>query len=171
MAMFLMGTFATTINANEPTQMDNMHASLQAEEYDNGRFLEKKNHNGKTYILGKSTSYNKAGEANGGRMLWPNAVYDIKSKMIGGTYHVTVHYRVDEDMVPNNPTIHIGMDLLEPVEVALNNENKLINTAKATFKVKVLGGKTHSVKLWLGSEGILVDKVEVRKAIFSKKED
>ncbi len=170
MALFLMGAF-TTIKADGPTDLENMHVSLEAEDYDKGKFLEETIHNGKTYIVGKSSSYNKSGEANGGRMLWPNAVYEIKSKMMGGTYNVTVHYRVDEKLVPENPKILIGMDLLEPEEVTLNSKNKLINTARASFRVKLLSGKTHSVKLWLGSEGVQVDKVEVRKAIFNKKND
>ncbi len=170
MALFLMGTF-TTIKADGPAELENMHVSLEAEQYDNGKFLEEKIHNGKTYIVGKSSSYNKSGVANGGRLLWPNASYEIKSKMMGGTYNVTVHYRVDEDLIPDKPTMHIGMDLLEPEEVTLNTKNKLINTAKASFRVKVLSGKKHNVKLWLGSEGVLVDKIEVRKAIFNKKKD
>ncbi len=170
MAILLMGSF-TTVLADDPTQLENMQASLKSEEFDNSKFLETKSHNGKTYIFGKSSSYNKDGKANGGRLLWPNAVYDIRSKMMGGTYHVTVHYRVDEDLVPKDPTIHIGMDLLEPVEVSLNNKNKLFNTARATFRVKLLSGKKHNVKLWLGSEGVQVEKIEVRKAIFNKKDD
>ena len=166
----VLGT-ANALRADEPTQMEHMHASLEAPAYKTARFIEKTTYNGKEYITGKETSYNKEGEANGGRLVWPHVTYDIQSKMMGGTYHVTVYYRVDKETVASNPTILVGMDLLEPETISVREENKLINTAKATFKVKVLNGKKHSVKVWFPSEGILVNKIDVRKAIFSKKED
>ncbi len=169
LALF-MGS-ALGLRADDPTQLKNMLASIEATDYKTARFIDKTTVNGKEYIMGKPSSYNKNGEANGGSLVWPHVVYDIKSKMLGGTYHVTVHYRVDKDKVASNPTIQIGMDMIQPETVSLREQNMLINTARATFKVKLLSGKSHNIKLWLPSEGIMISKVDVRKAIFSKKED
>ena len=58
------------------------------------------------------------------------------------------------------------MDLLDTEEMAI--KNKLINTVKADFKVKALRGKKHTLKVWLPSQGVQINKFEIRRKLISK---
>ena len=149
-------------------ELDKSRVSIEASNFKNSRFLDKSSKNGKDYIIGKGTSYNKKGEAVSGRALMPYAEYALSSKVMGGNYHVTVYYRIDKDKTPDNPKILLGMDLLEPQELEI--EKKLINTVKATFYTKLLKGKNHTLKIWLPSEGVEIQKFEVRRALVTKKD-
>ena len=91
----------------------------------------------------------------------------MSSKLAGGTYEVTIHYNLDKSTIPDEPIVLVGMDLLDAKEIAI--KNKLINTVKADFKVKSLRGKNHTLKLWLLSQGVQVNKIDVRRKLISKK--
>ena len=97
----------------------------------------------------------------------PYAEYGLSSKVMGGDYSVTVHYRLDKDKTPDKPYILLGMDLLEAEELQL--DKKIINTVKARFKTKALRGKNHTLKIWIPCEGVEIQKFEVRKHIIGKK--
>ena len=148
-------------------QLTNTTVSIPATKFKSSRFLDEHTYSGKEYIYDKSSSDNKSGEATTGRALMPYAEYKISSKLSGGDYVITVHYRIDKDKMPDNPKILLGMDLLEPQELEV--ERKLINTVRATFNTKLLKGKKHTLKIWLPSEGVEIQKFEVRRAIITKK--
>lgn len=156
-----------SLSANDKHQMKNMHVSIAATSHKYSRFLGVTEYKSKTYVAGKKSSYDKVGEAKGNKVVWPYAEYSLSSKWAGGTYIVTVHYSINKDNVSNQPPkILLGMDLLEPQELVL--KNKIIDTVKATFKVKILRGEKHTLKVWLPSRGVQISKFEVRKALISK---
>lgn len=60
-----------------------------------------------------------------------------------------------------------GMDMVGSKEVEI--KKSLLNVAKATFNVKFLKGKNHTVKIWFPTEGVEIHRVEVNKALINKK--
>ncbi|MGL5682760.1 MAG: hypothetical protein ACRDDZ_06870 [Marinifilaceae bacterium] len=167
----LIAIFALSVGAlwaqEGKHELDNFTVSVPATDHKSARFINEKTVNGKTYIHGQGSSYKKNGTASTGKALMPYAEYTLSSKVMGGDYSVTVHYRLDKDKMPDKPHILVGMDLLEAEELQL--EKKLINTVKARFKTKLLRGKNHTLKIWFPCEGVEVQKFEVRKHIISKK--
>ena len=155
------------LSAQDSHDMDNMRVSNPATEFKSSRFIETGTNKSKDYIQGKSSSYNKKGESANKNLLAPYAEYAISSKMSGGTYEITVYYTLDKNNTPDEPIVIVGMDLQGNEEIAI--KNKLINTVKADFKVKALRGKNHTLKVWLPSQGVQINKFEIRRKIFSSK--
>lgn len=156
-----------SLSANDKNQMKNMHVSIAATAHKYSRFLGVTEYKNKTYVVGKKSSYDKAGEAKGKKTVWPYAEYSLASNLAGGTYVVNVHYSINKDEISDrSPKILLGMDTLEPQELIL--KNKITDTVKATFKVKILRGEKHTLKVWLPSRGVQISKFEVRKALISK---
>lgn len=164
----LLLSVSTILFADDKHELENMHASIEATAHKNSRHITTTNHSSKEYIAGKATSYNKKGEAIGGKLLWPYAEYAFASKMTGGQYNITVYYRVDKDKVQDNARILVGLDLQEAKELEI--KSKLINQVKTTFDANFLKGKNHTIKLWLPSEGVQIHKIEVRRALIKKKD-
>lgn len=162
----LMLSVSTFVSAEEKHELENMQASIEATAHKNSRSLTTTTNNGKTYIAGKATAYNKNGEAIGGKLLWPYAEYAFASKLTGGQYNITVSYRVDKETLPENARILVGLDLQEAKELEI--KSKLLNQVKVTFNANLLKGKNHTVKLWLPSEGVQIQKIEVRRALIKK---
>ncbi len=157
---------STSLFAQDTHSMDNMRVSVSADAYKSSRFIEKGTNKSKTYIQGKSSSYNKKGESANKKALAPYAEYSLSSKLSGGTYEVTVYYTLDKSNTPDDPIVIVGMDLLDTEEITI--KNKLINTVKADFKVKALRGKKHTLKVWLPSQGVQINKFEIRRKLISK---
>ena len=149
-------------------ELENMHVTIQATEFKSSQFIETEVIKGKEYIRGKASSYNKKGEANAGILLQPHAEYAIKSKLPGGTYNITVFYQIDTDKAPSTPKISIGMNTQKAQDIEI--KNKLVNSVKTSFKVKLLKGKQHTVKLWFPSAGVKVREIRINKAILPKKD-
>lgn len=165
---FVMNLGFLALADDDKHELENSHVSVKASEHNSTRFTETKTVNGKEYLVGKGSSYNKKGEAVTGKTLWPYAEYILRSGLMGGNYHVTVYYRLDKNKTPDTPKILLGMDLLEAQELEV--EKKLINTVKATFYTKLLKGKNHTLKIWLPSEGVEIEKFEIRRALITKKD-
>ena len=151
----------------EKHDLEHMRVTINATAYKNSQFIERETIKGKEYIMGKSSSYNKQGESNAGTLLQPNAEYVIRSKMAGGTYHVTVFYALDKDKLPEQPKISIGINTQKAQQIEI--KDKLVNSVKATFKVNFLKGKQHTVKLWFPSEGVKVREIRIAKALLPQK--
>lgn len=147
-------------------ELDNMHVTINAKDFKSSRFLNITEYNGKAYISGKPTSYNRNGKANGGKLVWPYAEYELAAKMAGGAFNVTVHYRINKEKATDDTKILVGMDLLEDQELPV--KGKLINSVRTTFNVKLLRGKKHTVKIWLPSEGVEIQRIEVRRSFIKK---
>lgn len=162
----ILSSISIQLSAQDKHEMDNMRVTVSADVYKSSRFIEKGKDKGKSYITGKSSSYNKKGESANKKALAPYAEYSLSSKMSGGTYEVTVYYTLDKKNTPDNPIVIVGMDLLDTEEIAI--KNKLINTVKADFKVKALRGKNHTLKIWLPSQGVEINKFEVRRKLINK---
>lgn len=150
-------------------ELENLHVTIPATEFKSSQFLDKEVIKGKTYIKGKSSSYNKKGEANAKTLLQPNAEYVIKSKLPGGTYNVTVFYVLDEKEMPEKPMISVGMNMQKAQHLEI--EKKLINSVKASFKVNFIKGKQHTLKIWFPSEGVKVREIRIARALLPKKKD
>lgn len=164
----ILFSFYLPINLNaqetETHQLKNWHIAFSANEHIKSRFLDRKVIGNKEFVTGKKSSYDKSGDAKGAKMLWPYAEYRIKSKVPGGRYTVSVHYRIDKKSAADQPKIELGMDHINSKEVIINN--KLLNIVKASFDVKFLKGKQHTVKIWFPSQGVEIHKIEVNKALF-----
>ena len=165
--LFTSFSLSVSAQSDDNHEMDNMRVSIDATQFNDSRFLETTTVKSKNYIQGKSSSYNKKGESANKKLLAPYAEYDIKSKLPGGSYNVTVYYDIDKNNTPDEPIILVGMDLQDPEEIAI--KNKLINSVRTTLKVKALRGKNHKLKIWMPSQGVRINKIEVSRAIFNKK--
>ena len=171
LALLCLTTTIQSIQADDHKQrheLDNMHVTIRATDYKHSQFIEEETIKGKKFIKGKASSYNKDGEAKTKTLLQPCAEYAIKSKMPGGTYHVTIHYSIDKDVAPEKPEIAIGINTQKPQHIEI--KNKLINKVKATFKVNFFKGKSHTVKVWFPSEGVRIHEIKITKALISKKD-
>lgn len=154
--------------SNDKHEMENMRASVTATEFNNSRYIETVTRKNKEYIQGKKSSYNKKGVSVNKKTLAPYAEYALKSKLAGGTYNVTVYYDIDKKTAPDEPVIIVGMDLLDTEEITI--KNKLVNSVRTSFKVKALRGKNHTLKIWLPSQGVGISRIEVGRALISKKD-
>ena len=163
----IISFISINLSAQDSHDMDNMRVSIPATEFKSSRFIETGTNKSKDYIQGKSSSYNKKGESANKNLLALYEEYAISSKMSGGTYEITVYYTLDKNNTPDEPLVMVGMDLQGNEEIAI--KNKLINTVKADFKVKALRGKNHTLKVWLPSQGVQINKFEIRRKIFSSK--
>ena len=163
-----LSTFSLVLANDNVHEMSNMKVSINAKDVKSSRSIEIKKHAGKDYIYGKSSSYNKKGEATLGKLLGPYAEYAIESGLSGGDYIITVYYKIDSSKAPSDPKIILGMDLLETQDLIVTKK-LLSNSVKATFSTKLLKGKKHTLKVWLPSEGVEIDRFEVRRALIKKK--
>lgn len=159
-------SLSATADDKEKHEMSNMCVVIPATEYKTCHFIEKETIGNKEYIMGKSTSYTKKGEANAGTLLQPYAEYEIKNKIPGGGYHVTVFYTIDKEKAPQTPKISIGMNTQKPQEIEI--KDKLVKSVRATFKVNFLKGQNHTVKIWFPSEGVKVHEIKVTRALLPK---
>ena len=166
-AMFVPSAYAQKEESRH--ELENMHVTIQAAQYKKGQFIETEVINGKEYIKGKSSSYNKKGEANAGTLLQPGAEYAVKTKLPGGTYNVTVYYAIDKEQVPDSAKISIGMNTQKAQHIAI--KNKLVNSVKTSFKVNFIKGKHHTVKLWFPSAGVKVREIRIARALLPKKKE
>ena len=64
---------STSLFAQDTHSMDNMRVSVSADAYKSSRFIEKGTNKSKTYIQGKSSSYNKKGESANKKALAPRS--------------------------------------------------------------------------------------------------
>ncbi|MEG1587477.1 MAG: hypothetical protein RR346_11465, partial [Bacteroidales bacterium] len=83
----------------------------------------------------------------------------------GGKYNITIHYRIEKNKLPDNARIQVGLDLQSAQEVEI--KSKVISTVKVSFDAKLLKGKNHTLKLWLPSEGVEIQKIEIRRAFLT----
>ncbi len=164
---FIASFVSLSVSAQEKHELENMRVSVPATAYKSSRFLENGTNKNKDYIQGKKSSYNKKGESANKKTLAPYAEYSLSSKLAGGTYEVTVYYTLDKKNTPDEPIVIVGLDLLEGQEMPI--KNKLVNSVKADFKVKTLRGKNHTLKLWLPSQGVQVNKIDVRRKLINGK--
>lgn len=154
----------------EVHEVEKMHVTIAATDYNHAQFVERGTLNGKTYITGKASSYKRNGQANAGVMLQPHAEYVISNKVLGGSYNVLVYYSVDSDKAPSSPRLGIGMNTQQVQELEVKT-NRLPNKyVKANFKVKLLKGKKHTVKVYFPSEGVRVHEIKVLRALFNTKD-
>ncbi len=163
--LFSLTSLTLSAQTDDKHEMSNMRVSINAVDYNSSRFIDKVTEKKKDYIAGKGSAYNKKGEAK--KALAPYAEYEIKSKLAGGTYNITVYYSIDKKNTPDEPVILVGMDLQEPNEIAI--KNKLVNSVRTSIPVKALRGKNHKLKIWLLSEGVKIDRFEVSRALINKK--
>ncbi len=160
-------SFSVSAQSDDSHDMSNMRVSINATQFNDSRFLETTTVKSKDYIQGKSSAYNKKGESANKKLLAPYAEYDVKSKLPGGTYNVTVYYDIDKNNTPDEPIILVGMDLQDPEEIII--KNKLINSVRTSLKVKALRGKNHKLKVWMPSQGVRINRIEVSRALINKK--
>lgn len=151
-------------------EVEGMHVTIPATDYKTSRFIEREVFKGKTCIKGKPSSYKKNGEANAGALLQPYAEYEISNKILGGSYNILVYYSVDEEQAPANPRLCVGMNTQQARELALKTNRVPNKYVKANFKVKLLKGKKHTIKIWLPSKGVRVHEIKVLRALFNSKD-
>lgn len=169
MALFTGSLTALGATAdNGKHELENMRVTIQAADYKSSQFIEIEEIKGRKYIKGRSSSYNKRGEANAKTLLQPHAEYAIKSKLPGGTYNVTVFYSIDKEKAPEVPKISIGINTQKAEHIEI--KNKLINSVKASFKVNFFKGKNHTVKIWFPSEGVKIREIKIARALINKKD-
>lgn len=146
-------------------EMSNYHAKIKANEFRNSRHIETTEINGKTYIKGKDSRYK---DKETSRLTQPFTDYVFSSKSMGGDYVVTCFYRVDKKNAKDECFITLGVDELEPQRLDIK-EGSGTHRISHTFDVKLLRGKNHTLKLWLPSKGVMVERFEIRRKLISTK--
>ena len=138
--------------------MNNSFVTINAVDYRNSRNIEKVNENGREFIKAKDS-----------KLVQPYAEYGIKSKMAGGTFKVTVTYKISKEELKNKNTqrfVKIALDEHKADEIELKESHSGYLRASSEFDMKFLRGKNHVLKLWLPSKGVMVDKIEIRRKLF-----
>ena len=133
---------------------------IYASQYRDSRYIEVGRGIGNTAIRGKKGRYNHLGEATGPISNWPYAEYKLQGCSQGGEYLVTVKYKLDKKLTPKKPHLIIGMDNLNTKNLNLKSKS---GSVKATFRANNLNRDIHSVKLWLPSDGVIIEKIEVKR--------
>ena len=148
-------------------ELKNMQAKFNATEFKSSRYMEKTTYNGKTYLIGEAKRY-KSEETL--RALQPFVDYRFISGAADGQYVVTVTYRIDKKLAGDKSYITLGVDELSPVKLELSN-SALSTRISADFDVSLLRGKRHLLKIWLPSQGVMIEKIEIRRRLINKKKD
>ena len=89
--------------------------------------------------------------------------------MAGGTFKVTVTYKISKVELKNKNTqrfVKIALDENKADQIELKESNSGYLRASAEFNLKFLRGKNHVLKLWLPSKGVMIDKIEIRRKLF-----
>ena len=139
-------------------QMNNSFVSINAVDYRSSRIIENFRDNGRDFITAKDS-----------KLLQPYAEYGIRSKMAGGTFKVTITYKITKEELKNKDTkrfVKLALDENKAEEIELKESHSGYLRASAEFNLKFLRGKNHVVKLWLPSKGVMVDKIEIRRKLF-----
>ncbi len=137
------------------------NTTLSPSQFKNSRFIEASRWGNKNFIKGRSGSYDRRGDAHGARGIWPYAEYRLSGAPKDGEYTVTVYYSTEKRLLPNRPYILVGMNNQDPR--TLNVKNTKSGSVKATFKLSSFGKDTPSVKLWLPSDGVQIEKIDIRR--------
>lgn len=161
--VLLFSVFTVSAENDGKHEMSNYHAKIKANEFRNSRHIETTEISGKTYIKGKDNRYK---EKETSRLTQPFADYIFSSKSMGGDYVITCFYRVDKDKANDECYISLGVDELEPQKLDIK-ESKGTHRISHTFDVKFLRGKSHTLKLWLPSKGVMVERFEIRRKLIS----
>ncbi len=156
--------------SDERHAMTNSSVTINAVDYRKSRSIDKVKDGSREFIIGKKSVYNLAGSKDPSKLLQPYAEYIVKSKWAGGTFKVTVTYKIDKDERKENANktrkVRIGLDENSPMEIELKNSSSGYLKASSEFKINFLRGKNHTVKVWLPSKGVMIDKVEMRRIYF-----
>ncbi len=156
-----------SVMAQGKHEMKNMRVSFEATDYRNSRSIEKVTSGSKNYIKGIDSKYK---DKETSRLLQPFVDYNFIAKSLGGEFEVTVTYKIDKKIAGNSVKLTLGVDELPVQELELKN-SALTNRARATFDVKLLRGKTHLLKVWLPTKGVLIEKFEIRRKVFGSTKD
>lgn len=163
--LFSVSVFSIFAESDGKHQMSNMTVTIKAPEFRNSRHIETHEQNGKTYIKGKDSRYK---DKETSRLTQPFVDYIFSSKSLGGDFVVTCVYRVDKKKANDECFITLGVDELEPQRLDIK-EGLGTHRISHTFDVKLLRGKNHTLKLWLPSKGVLVERFEIRRKLINSK--
>lgn len=165
-----VATLAIYAQTDERHQMSNSHVSINAIDFRSSRNLETVKDGNRDFIMGKAKTYDNAKDGEPGKLFQPYAEYGIKSKMAGGTFKVTIIYKIDKEERKENKgatrKVRLALDEHSPVEIELKESGLGYLKAVQEFDMKFLRGKNHVVKLWLPSRGVMVDKIDIRRKLF-----
>lgn len=154
--------YRPSVNQNRPSNNNsnyNKTITLSADQYRHSRFIETVRGRYNRSITGRKSSYNRYGEANGARLVWPMAEYSLNSRERGGEYTITVHYKTNKRLLPRDPYILLGINTQNPASLKIRKSS---GTVKATFRTNY-NKSNHDVKIWLPSEGVEIEKIEVKR--------
>ena len=169
-ALFVSLQFSLFAQETERHEMTNSSVTINAVDYRSSRNLEKIKDGSKDFIKGKNKVYDNAKGKELSALGQPYAEYAIRSKMAGGRCVVTVTYKIDKDELKKdrkkNRQVRLAVDSNSPVVIDLKNNSSGYSTVSQDFDLAFLRGKNHTVKLWLPSKGVMVDKVTIRRKIF-----
>lgn len=158
------------VKAQERHQMSNSHVTINTKDYRSSRSTEIVNEGSRDFIKGKNKVYDNAKNGTPSKLLQPYAEYAFKSKLAGGTFRVTITYKIDSKERKENKNasrkIRLGLDEKTPMEFDLKDSSSGYLKVTQDFKISFLRGKNHVLKLWLPSKGVMVDKIDIRKKIF-----
>lgn len=164
--LFLCTVSSSNLLAQDRQEMSNMSVTIESDEYRNARKMDFIKEKKRSYIFGKSSAYKRNDTKPLSKLASPYAEFPIKSGLSGGTYRVTVTYRIAKDAPKmDKQIIYLGYDEQPTEELELKKTGSAIHTVSADFKGEFLRGKNHLVKIWLPTEGVQIDKITVRRKV------
>ncbi len=170
-ALCIVG-LVTTVQAQERHEMDNMKVTIESDAYKKARKMEHQKSGKRSYIFGEESAYKRANGKPLSRLVSPYAEFPIKAGMVGGDYKVTIVYRITNNAASDlTPEVIIGFDEEKAQTVELKKIKNLVQKKSIDFDANLLRGKNHIVKLWLTTEGVEIDRIEVRRKLINSKKE
>lgn len=162
--LFLM-SLGSVVNAKERHEMKTWGLTIESNEYRKGRKVECIKSKKRNYIKGDENAYRQNGIPLE-RYEAPYVEFPIETKLPGGEFYITVVYRITGDFAElRKQILYLEMDNMGAKQVELKRVRGLILRHTSEFKVNTWKGNKHMVKLWLPTEGVEVDKLEIRRKL------
>lgn len=156
------------VSAQDRHELKNMHVKVQSHEFNKSRKIEKRKKGTRDYIYGDLSAYAFSKSKPMSKLTAPSAEYLLQTGLAGGSFEVTIAYRAEKNDKYNvDPEIEIGFDEFASKNIKLDY-TKLVKRKSVTFKVSLLKGKKHKLKLWFTTPNVEVDYVEIRRKLINK---
>lgn len=167
--MLVLMSFSSAWCASNRHEMKAFGLTIESNKYRNGRKIEYVETKKRDYIKGRNSSYRRDGIPLD-RHQSPYVEFPIETKLPGGSFFVTVVYRISGDFAElRKQGIYLEMDDMGAQFYEFKRARGLVLRHTSEIKVNAWKGNKHSVKIWLPTEGVEIDKIEIRRNMNTNK--
>lgn len=149
--------------AQDKHELEGGLVKIDAQDYRNGKLVDKVTLYGKSVIIGKSGVYNHNKPLK--KAAAPTADFPFVAKAAGGDYKIIVYYRIDRNATKTDDNqIIVGFDEQETKELQVREKGNS-GRVETDFSAAALRGKNHVVRIWLPTKGVAIDRIDVRRKL------